>query len=850
MSQRRHEGSHGDRETVPRFSMVGMVVVSIGLYYLLTIFLMLFVWIKTMPSAQMSEQFTSAIEGTPAPAPADVSTGSFFHFMLPSSPVRPTVRLLRAVSIISVLLIFLLHRPLKTLLWRRRRGREVPEYLQKRCETIALRSPWISAFLFFIAAGSETATDLISMSANGGSAFAGRSVPFFIVVIFLVSFFLYYWQNHRITIIYSPFIFTRPGFVQTSPRPRRKSIRSQMWLTKVITALLPMALVMLYLVAFISTANMGTATAAEKKVLLGDFSTLYASLEKTSVIAPTEEIDLPYLSAVDTLFFIGGVCAAFAVTLVLLLLISNWSTLAIVVPLHELQHNVKLTAQGDFSHITVVRNADEIGELTENFNGMLESLKESGRLRIEIEAAEKANVAKSAFLASMSHELRTPLNAIIGFAQLMDRGTNLDEEQRQNLATITRSGNHLLSLINDILDMSKIEAGRSELNPHPFDLHELLSSLEAMFVLRAREKGLTLLFDIAPEVPRYVVTDESKFRQVIVNLVGNAIKFTDAGGATLRVRSRTETGTGARLFFEVEDTGKGIVPEEMNRLFEPFMQTQAGAESTEGTGLGLTISKKYIELMGGAISAKSEKGKGSIFSFDVRVTSAEASEIVTPRPRRRVVGLAPGQPVYRILVAEDKESNRELLTKLLAPLGFEVKGARNGAECVALWEEWGPQLIWMDMRMPVMDGYEATRRIKASAKGQATVIIALTASAFESDRKLILSEGCDDFVRKPFVEEEIYEKLEKHLGVTFVVEQPIAGTGNAPLLDLGTKEMDRLSAAWRDGFRQATADADYARLLSMIEEIKPAEPAIARSLAALVEAFQYEKILELVSPRI
>jgi len=333
-----------------------------------------------------------------------------------------------------------------------------------------------------------------------------------------------------------------------------------------------------------------------------------------------------------------------------------------------------------------------------------------------------------------------------------------------------------------------------------------------------------------------------------VNLVGNAIKFTEQGGATLRVRSRVEPGTGARLFFEVEDTGKGIASEEMGRLFEPFMQTESGNESTEGTGLGLTISKKYIELMGGTIAATSEKGKGSIFSFDVRVTRAEAGEIAAPRPRRKVIGLAPGQQAYRILIAEDKDSNRELLTKILAPLGFAVKGARNGAECVALWEEWAPHLIWMDMRMPVMDGYEATRRIKGTAKGQATVIIALTASAFESDRKLILSEGCDDFVRKPFVEEEIYEKLEKHLGVSFIVEQSSSDTAEVPTVALGPREMDLLAVSWRDGFRQATSDADYARLLHMIDEIRPAQPEIARSLAALVEAFQYEKILELVGP--
>ncbi len=226
-----------------------------------------------------------------------------------------------------------------------------------------------------------------------------------------------------------------------------------------------------------------------------------------------------------------------------------------------------------------------------------------------------------------------------------------------------------------------------------------------------------------------------------------------------------------RLLFEVEDTGVGIAADEIANLFEPFVQTKSGSEAMEGTGLGLPISRKYVSLMGGKVTAKSELGKGSIFSFDVRVTLADHSQVSAPKPRRRVIGAAPGQQRFRILIAEDRDSNRTLLMKMLEPLGLDVKGVRNGAECVATWETWEPHLIWMDMRMPVMDGYEATRRIKATAKGQATVIIAITASAFESDRKLILTEGCDDFVRKPFIEDEIFEKLEKHLGLRLLSEE-------------------------------------------------------------------------------
>jgi signal transduction histidine kinase/CheY-like chemotaxis protein len=519
--------------------------------------------------------------------------------------------------------------------------------------------------------------------------------------------------------------------------------------------------------------------------------------------------------------------------------------MGMLVPLRELQRNVMLTAQGDFSHITPIRDTDEIGELTENFNSMITSLRESEQIQIEKEAAETANKAKSAFLANMSHELRTPLNAILGFAQLMGRSGTLASEQRENVSTITRSATQLLALINDILDMSKIESGRVEMNPTAFDLLGMLSDLESMFSLRAREKGLTLSVDIAPGIPRFVVTDEAKIRQVLVNLLGNAIKFTDQGGVTLRVRSQLETLGDARLFFEVEDTGIGIADGEIGSLFEPFVQSRNISATKEGTGLGLSICRSYVSLLGGTISGRSELGKGSVFSFDARVGRAEEAQVLPVRPRRRVTGLAPGQPRYRILIAEDRQSNRELLTKLLAPLGFDVRGVNNGAECLSVWETWEPHLIWMDMRMPVMDGYEATRRIKSSVHGQATVIIALTASVFDSDRKIILSGGCDDFVRKPFVEEDIYEKLETHLGVKFLTEQKsnVTDGGSAEAPELSSELLSPIPMEWRSAFRKATVEADYTRLQQLMDELRPLHPASVEALAPLVKGFEYEKIL-------
>jgi signal transduction histidine kinase/FixJ family two-component response regulator len=833
---------------IPKFSMFRVVFSCILLYILLTFFLLLFVWARSLPAA-LIVQSQGISPGGGMTLSFGVSMKSFLDFSLHMpDAVRPFVRGFRWLSVIAILSVFLAHLPLRFLFTRKRRGKPVPERLQRRCEALAVGSARTTAGLGFLTAASDVTGRLLTMTGGNPDAtlLALRVIPFYIVVTMLISFFAYYWQNHRIRIIYSTFIFTRTGFVQESGRPHRKTIRSQMVLANVITALLPITLVLLYLVAFYSSTNLPGVPSYERAVLLGDFATVYDRMAAQGKIPPS--FTVPYLTVVDSILFIGGVITAFIISLVMLLLISKWSTRAIVVPLHELMHNVMCTARGDFDHITPVRDADEIGELTENFNGMLASLRESDHLRVDKEAAETANRAKSTFLANMSHELRTPLNAILGFAQLLGRGKNLDEEQKENVQTIARSGTHLLSLINDILDMSKIEAGRTELNPSPFDLRELLVALESMFSLRAREKGLTLIVDVAPEVPRYISCDEGKLRQILVNLLGNAVKFTQEGGATLRARSRPEAAGNVRLLFEVEDTGVGIAADEIDSLFEPFVQSRSVSAAQEGTGLGLSISRKYVSLLGGKISVKSGIGKGSIFSFDVRAELADEDRVAPARRRRRITGVAQGQPAYRIIVAEDRDSNRELLMKLLQPLGLDVRGVRNGAECVALWETWEPHLIWMDMRMPVMDGYEATRRIKGTAKGHATVVIALTASAFESDRTLILSEGCDDFVRKPFVEEEIFEKLEKHLGLKFLTEEEEAASGKRPPLaePLTAELLAPLSEEWRAGFRKATVEADYTRLQRMIEEIRGEHPAAADTLAALVNGFEYEKILAVI----
>jgi len=485
-----------------------------------------------------------------------------------------------------------------------------------------------------------------------------------------------------------------------------------------------------------------------------------------------------------------------------------------------------------------------VAERTEALNATMVELRRSR------DAAEAANHAKSIFLANMSHELRTPLNAILGFSRLMlGAGPNLTARQRENLNIINTSGEHLLGLINDVLEMSKIEAGRIAINEGGFDLHHLVEGLADMFRLRAEQKGLALDCDIAPDVPRTIISDEGKLRQILMNLLGNAIKFTAEGSVTLRIRRGADDGALMQLAFEVEDTGPGIPLDEQRAIFEPFVQATGGDPAQEGTGLGLSISRQYARLLSGDVTVRSAPGEGSCFTLALPVAPADAETLSAAAQERHVIGLAPGQPLYRILVVDDKAVNRQLLVHLMAPLGLEVREAEDGNAALVLWESWSPHLILMDMRMPVMDGYEATRRIKATVKGQATVIIALTASALEEDRQLILSEGCDDYIRKPFRERELFGMLEKHLGVHFVVAEDVAAPAPAPE-PLSQPELlvrlEALPAASVEALRYAARFGALEPLHKAIAVISEQDSVLAEQLTAWAEAFEHERILTLI----
>ena len=362
--------------------------------------------------------------------------------------------------------------------------------------------------------------------------------------------------------------------------------------------------------------------------------------------------------------------------------------------------------------------------------------------------AEMANKFKSIFLANMSHEIRTPLNAIIGFSQLMNRDKMLSDTQKEYNVAIINAGEHLLSLINDILELSKIEAGRVVLNPADIDLHALLNDIQMIFNEPTHSKNLQFLLEKEDDLPQYIFVDESKLRQIFVNLIGNALKFTEEGGIAVRARVDTVADNKKMLVVEVQDSGPGIPVEEMDKLFKHFEQTSSGISKGSGTGLGLALSRELAILMGGDITITSEVVKGSVFTFQVEIKDGNPNAIEKSSPQG-VIGIERSDTTYRILVVDDKNDNLKVASDLLKLVGFETNEAANGEVAIEKFESWNPHLILMDMRMPVMDGYEATRRIKSTEKGRKTPIIALTASTFEDELNKIKALECRDISANP-----------------------------------------------------------------------------------------------------
>ena len=466
--------------------------------------------------------------------------------------------------------------------------------------------------------------------------------------------------------------------------------------------------------------------------------------------------------------------------------------------------------------------------------------------RRALEASERraleASRAKSVFLSNMSHELRTPLNAVLGFAQLLERSPALPDKERESVSIIKSSGEHLLDLINDVLAISKIEAGKITLAQKPFDLRHLLRGVVEMIRVRTQERGLQLVVDLSDDIPDRVVGDEGKLRQVLVNLLGNAVKFTDAGGVAMRAKWVDGIAS-----FEVEDTGYGIAEEEMARLFEAFAQTESGRVAKEGTGLGLAISQNFVDLMGGRIRVRSTLAQGSVFAFEIPLPQGGEDDV--EHAASRVAGLEAGQPARRILAVDDSAENRALLREMLEGVGFDVRSATNGQEAVETWESWRPHLIWMDIRMPVMDGVAATRLIRELEDADhRCVILALTASAFEHDRQSIMTSGFDGFATKPYREETIFDAIAKHLGVRYRFDRPRAES-QAAEAPASTLTRERLSALPREliaRLEEALLIGDVEASNEAAERIQAHDGALGADVRRAVREYRFDELLGLL----
>lgn len=481
-------------------------------------------------------------------------------------------------------------------------------------------------------------------------------------------------------------------------------------------------------------------------------------------------------------------------------------------------------------------------EALRNYKDHLEEVVEQRTVELVLarDAAEAANKAKSVFLANMSHELRTPMNAILGFAQLLERDARIPPEPRQNIGIINQSGQHLLSLIDDVLEISRIEAGLGTMNLGPFDLPATLTVVKEMMQGLSQAKGLAFRLQLSDDLPSYVKGDAQRLRQVLLNLLGNAVKYTERGEVGLAVSLQADQ----TIRFEVSDTGIGISKEEQTSIFAPFYQADGSETLGEGTGLGLAISHEFVRMMGGELTVDSEPGRGSRFSFKLPLPSTDA---VPPKSGgKRILGLAAGQTAPRILVAEDHPDNRMVIEQLLTRIDSEVCMAANGLEAVERFQAWRPQLVLMDMRMPEMDGYQATRSIRALPGGDTLPIIALTASVFEEDREQVLAAGCDEMLRKPVEAEALFDLIGRMLGLKFQYAETNSDDRQSDTVSEPTT-LAKLPAESRQELAVAAVALDSESCEAIAQRLCANHATEAALIRRLVADYRFDKLIALCS---